>query len=64
IYSAKQLKEQLIALSEEEASKLHKWSSNCIELLANSEVSDGDVSFTIPDETKAQDFRGDLKSTL
>ncbi|GBN63652.1 hypothetical protein AVEN_35187-1 [Araneus ventricosus] len=64
IYSAKQLKEQLIALSEEEASKLHKWFSNCIELLANSEVSDGDVSFTIPDETKAQDFRGDLKSTL
>ncbi|GBL89153.1 hypothetical protein AVEN_255274-1 [Araneus ventricosus] len=53
IYSAKQLKEQLIALFRGGGTQLHKWSSNCIELLANSEVSDGDVSLTIPDETKA-----------
>ncbi|GBN29828.1 hypothetical protein AVEN_129089-1 [Araneus ventricosus] len=54
IYSAKQLKEQLIALFfRGEGRQLHKWSSNCKELLANSEVSDGDVSLTIPDETKA-----------
>ncbi|GFV89345.1 integrase catalytic domain-containing protein [Trichonephila clavipes] len=33
--------------------QLHKWSSNCIELLSNFEVSGGDVSLTIPDETKA-----------
>ncbi|GFV21178.1 integrase catalytic domain-containing protein [Trichonephila clavipes] len=33
--------------------QLHKWSSNCIELLSNFDVSDGDVSLTIPDETKA-----------
>ncbi|GFU33464.1 integrase catalytic domain-containing protein [Trichonephila clavipes] len=33
--------------------QLHKWSSNCIELLSNFNVSDGDVSLTIPDETKA-----------
>ncbi|GBN10409.1 hypothetical protein AVEN_141510-1 [Araneus ventricosus] len=53
IYSAKQLKEQLIALFRGGGMQLHKWSSNCKELLANSEVSDGDVSLTIPDETKA-----------
>ncbi|GBM08692.1 hypothetical protein AVEN_52769-1 [Araneus ventricosus] len=53
IYSAKQIKEQLIALFRGGGMKLHKWSSNCKELLANSEVSDGDVSLTIPDETKA-----------
>ncbi|GFV24258.1 integrase catalytic domain-containing protein [Trichonephila clavipes] len=33
--------------------RLHKWSSNCIELLSNFDVSDADVSLTIPDETKA-----------
>ncbi|GFR12699.1 integrase_H2C2 domain-containing protein [Trichonephila clavata] len=33
--------------------QLQKWSSNCIKLLSNFDVSDGDVSFTIPDETKA-----------
>ncbi|GBL95711.1 hypothetical protein AVEN_665-1 [Araneus ventricosus] len=53
IYSAKQLKEQLIVLFRGGGMQLHKWSSNCKELLANSEVSDGDVSLTIPDETKA-----------
>ncbi|GBM30126.1 hypothetical protein AVEN_106806-1 [Araneus ventricosus] len=53
IYSAKQLKEQLIALFRGRSMQLHKWSSNCKELLANSEVSDGDVSLTIPDGTKA-----------
>ncbi|GBM58693.1 hypothetical protein AVEN_256467-1 [Araneus ventricosus] len=52
IYPVKQLKEQLIALFRE-GMQLHKWSSNCKELLANTEVSDGDVSLTIPDETKA-----------
>ncbi|GBL85067.1 hypothetical protein AVEN_221301-1 [Araneus ventricosus] len=51
IYSPKQLKEKLIALFRGGGMQLHKWSSNCKELLANSEVSDGDVSFTIPDET-------------
>ncbi|GBN66637.1 hypothetical protein AVEN_209378-1 [Araneus ventricosus] len=53
IYSAKQLKEQLIALFRGGGMQLHKWSSSCKELLANSEVSDGDVSLTISDETKA-----------
>ncbi|GBM16272.1 hypothetical protein AVEN_195379-1 [Araneus ventricosus] len=53
IYSAKQHKEQLIALFRGGGMQLHKWSCNCKELLANSEVSDGDVSLTIPDETKA-----------
>ncbi|GBN34610.1 hypothetical protein AVEN_127287-1 [Araneus ventricosus] len=53
IYSAIQLKEQLIALCRGGDMELHKWSSNRKELLANSEVSDGDVSLTIPDETKA-----------
>ncbi|GBL99017.1 hypothetical protein AVEN_227527-1 [Araneus ventricosus] len=52
IYSAKQLKEQLIALFRGGGMQLHKWSSNCKELLANSEVSDGDVSLTIPDEQR------------
>ncbi|GFX89933.1 integrase catalytic domain-containing protein [Trichonephila clavipes] len=33
--------------------QLHKWSSNCIELLSNFDGSDADVSLTIPDETKA-----------
>ncbi|GFU84372.1 uncharacterized protein TNCV_1252651 [Trichonephila clavipes] len=33
--------------------QLHKWYSNCIKLLSNFDVSDGDVSPTIPDETKA-----------
>ncbi|GFQ98291.1 uncharacterized protein TNCT_629401 [Trichonephila clavata] len=33
--------------------QLRKWSSNCIELLSNFDVSDGDVFLTIPDETKA-----------
>ncbi|GFX51465.1 uncharacterized protein TNCV_3103981 [Trichonephila clavipes] len=33
--------------------QLHKWSSNCIELLSNFDVSGGDVSLTITDETKA-----------
>ncbi|GFR15390.1 uncharacterized protein TNCT_176431 [Trichonephila clavata] len=33
--------------------QLHKWSSNCNELLSKFDVSDGDVSLTIPDETKA-----------
>ncbi|GFQ70963.1 integrase_H2C2 domain-containing protein [Trichonephila clavata] len=33
--------------------QLHKWSSNCIELLSNFDVSVGDVSLTIHDETKA-----------
>ncbi|GBM51451.1 hypothetical protein AVEN_147132-1 [Araneus ventricosus] len=51
IYSAKQLKEQLITLFRGEGMKLHKWSFNCKELLANLEVSDGDVSLSIPDET-------------
>ncbi|GBM67326.1 hypothetical protein AVEN_72458-1 [Araneus ventricosus] len=53
IYSAKQLKEQLRALFRGGDMQLHKWSSNCKELLSNSEVPDGDVSLTIPDETKA-----------
>ncbi|GBO29063.1 hypothetical protein AVEN_173470-1 [Araneus ventricosus] len=53
IYSGKQLKEQLIALFRGGSMQLHKRSSNCKELIANSEVSDGDVSLTIPDETKA-----------
>ncbi|GBM91531.1 hypothetical protein AVEN_83462-1 [Araneus ventricosus] len=53
IYSAKKLKEQLIALFRAGGMQLHKWSSNCKELLAISEVSDGDDSLTIPDETKA-----------
>ncbi|GBM15973.1 hypothetical protein AVEN_108572-1 [Araneus ventricosus] len=44
IYSAKQLKEQLIALFRGGGMQLHKWSSNCI---------DGNVSLTISDETKA-----------
>ncbi|GBO38743.1 hypothetical protein AVEN_170133-1 [Araneus ventricosus] len=53
IYCAKQLMEQLIALFREGGMQLHKWSSNRKELLANSEVSDGDITLTIPDETKA-----------
>ncbi|GBL88804.1 hypothetical protein AVEN_158926-1 [Araneus ventricosus] len=53
IYSAKQLKEQLIVLFRGGGMQLHKWSSNCIEFLANSEVSDGDVSLAIPHQTKA-----------
>ncbi|GBO45384.1 hypothetical protein AVEN_20810-1 [Araneus ventricosus] len=35
IYSVKQLKEQLIALFRRRGIQLHKWSFNCIELLAN-----------------------------
>ncbi|GFW03743.1 uncharacterized protein TNCV_2538541 [Trichonephila clavipes] len=35
--------------------QLHK-SSNCIELHSNFDVSDGDISLTIPDETKALGF--------
>ncbi|GFX88549.1 DUF1758 domain-containing protein [Trichonephila clavipes] len=53
ISSAKQLKQELISLFSGAGMKLHKWSSNCIELLSNFDVSDGDVSLTIPDETKA-----------
>ncbi|GBM98624.1 hypothetical protein AVEN_147931-1 [Araneus ventricosus] len=49
ICSAKPLKELLIGLFRGGGMQLHKWSSNFIELLANSEVSDGDVSLTIPD---------------
>ncbi|GFW55993.1 uncharacterized protein TNCV_373991 [Trichonephila clavipes] len=53
ISSAKQLKQELISLFSEAGMQLHKWSSNCIELLSNFDVSGGDVSLTIPDETKA-----------
>ncbi|GFR01127.1 integrase catalytic domain-containing protein [Trichonephila clavata] len=52
ITSAKQLKQELISLFSGAGMQLHKWSSNCIELLSNFDVSDGDVSLTIPDETK------------
>ncbi|GBN59886.1 hypothetical protein AVEN_180490-1 [Araneus ventricosus] len=40
IYSAKQLKEQLIALFKGGGMQLHKWSSNYIEFLANSDPND------------------------
>ncbi|GFX22740.1 integrase catalytic domain-containing protein [Trichonephila clavipes] len=53
ISSAKQLKQELISLFSGAGMQLHKWSSNCIELLSNFDVSGGDVSLTIPDETKA-----------
>ncbi|GFS69345.1 integrase catalytic domain-containing protein [Trichonephila clavipes] len=53
ISSEKQLKQELISLFSGAGMQLHKWSSNCIELLSNFDVSDGDVSLTIPDETKA-----------
>ncbi|GFW74342.1 integrase catalytic domain-containing protein [Trichonephila clavipes] len=53
ISSAKQLKQELISLFSGAGMQLHKWSSNCIELLSNFDVSDGDVSLAIPDETKA-----------
>ncbi|GFU72428.1 integrase catalytic domain-containing protein [Trichonephila clavipes] len=49
----KQLKQELISLFSGAGMQLHKWSSNCIELLSNFDVSSGDVSLTIPDETKA-----------
>ncbi|GFS53174.1 hypothetical protein TNIN_384411 [Trichonephila inaurata madagascariensis] len=51
--SAKQLKQELISLFSGAGMQLHKLSSNCIELLSNFDISDGDVSLTIPDETKA-----------
>ncbi|GFS73552.1 DUF5641 domain-containing protein, partial [Trichonephila clavipes] len=47
------LKQELISLFSGAGMQLHKWSSNCIELLSNFDVSGGDVSLTIPDETKA-----------
>ncbi|GFW84047.1 integrase catalytic domain-containing protein [Trichonephila clavipes] len=53
ISSAKQLKHELISLFSGAGIQLHKWSSNCIELLSNFDVSGGDVSLPIPDETKA-----------
>ncbi|GFR32899.1 uncharacterized protein TNCT_657521 [Trichonephila clavata] len=53
IFSAKQLKHELIYFFSGAGIQLHKWSSNCKELLSNFNVSDGDVSLTIPDETKA-----------
>ncbi|GFU26920.1 integrase catalytic domain-containing protein [Trichonephila clavipes] len=53
ISSAKQLKQELISLFSGAGMQLHKWSSYCIELLSNFDVSNGDVSLTIPDETKA-----------
>ncbi|GFU44339.1 integrase catalytic domain-containing protein [Trichonephila clavipes] len=64
ISSAKQLKQELISLFSGAGMQLHKWSSNCIELLSNFDVSGGDVSLTIPDETKALGLCGDLKRTL
>ncbi|GFY11017.1 uncharacterized protein TNCV_2201251 [Trichonephila clavipes] len=53
ISSAKQLKHELIFLFSGAGMQLPKWSSNCIELVSNFNVSDGDVSLRIPDETKA-----------
>ncbi|GFX30968.1 DUF1758 domain-containing protein [Trichonephila clavipes] len=53
ISSTKQLKQELISLFSGAGMQLHKWSSTCIELLSNFDVSDGDVSLTIPGETKA-----------
>ncbi|GBN10128.1 hypothetical protein AVEN_214038-1 [Araneus ventricosus] len=53
IYSAEQVKEQLIEFFRGGRMQLHNWSSNCKELLTNSEVSDGDFSLAIPYETKA-----------
>ncbi|GFW13756.1 integrase catalytic domain-containing protein [Trichonephila clavipes] len=53
ISSANQLKQELISLFSGAGMQLHKWLTNCIELLSNFDVSDGDVSLTIPDETKA-----------
>ncbi|GFQ92738.1 uncharacterized protein TNCT_719331 [Trichonephila clavata] len=53
ISSAKQFKQELIYLFSGAGMQLHKWSSDCIELLSNFDVSDGDVSLTIPNETKA-----------
>ncbi|GFT26838.1 integrase catalytic domain-containing protein [Trichonephila clavipes] len=53
ISSAKQLKQELTSLFSGAGMQLHKWSSNCIELLSNLDVPDGDISLTITDETKA-----------
>ncbi|GFW55321.1 DUF1758 domain-containing protein [Trichonephila clavipes] len=48
ISSAKPLKQELTSLFSGAGMQLHKWSSNCIELLSNF-----DVSLTIFDQTKA-----------
>ncbi|GFY25005.1 uncharacterized protein TNCV_2691961 [Trichonephila clavipes] len=56
ISSATQLKQELISLFNGAGIQLHKWASNCIELLSNFDISDGDVSLTTPDETKALGF--------
>ncbi|GFT15335.1 integrase catalytic domain-containing protein [Trichonephila clavipes] len=53
ISSTKQLKQELISFFSGAGMQLHKWSSNCIEQLSNFDASDGDISLTIPDETKA-----------
>ncbi|GFW72669.1 integrase catalytic domain-containing protein [Trichonephila clavipes] len=65
ISSAKQLKQELISLFSGADMQLHNWFSNCIELLSNFDVSDGDVSLPIPDETKALGLLwGPQKDTL
>ncbi|GFQ72956.1 integrase catalytic domain-containing protein, partial [Trichonephila clavata] len=55
ISSAKQLKQELISLFSRAGMQLHKWSSNCIELLYNFDVL-MEISLTIPDETKTLGF--------